>query len=586
MTFRAKPVVKRAQKPSWESRDRQELLPQPRLRPRRRRPPSLILAIAVGAHLLQRPPRVGRQRRRPGDLQGRAARPRAHRGLAPRRRPTGGSRTQKDAGRLTAGPGRAAEPVRRAAAPAARRDRARAHHRHPDPGRPRGHGGHHGRRRRHRRAAPRGGDDPRDRATPGSSRSRPEIDDGATEPTAAQIAAARRRSTRRCATSRAARPGTTSPRPSRPTPRPRRRPATSAGSGQGRPDGRGVRRGALRAPRSNTPTAVVEGEDGIFRIGRVTEIAPEAVDERLHRQARQRRHRPRQVPRASCAATSSARSSRTRSSPTRPRPGPQREVSRDLPVRGDRRPAGRRGQGPPHPVLAQGRPGGAQSGDDPGGRSRPGPRPRPTRTRPTPSSRPTPPSSTRSPARRATRRAPAAPPARAACCGAYVSADSSYVESFSEPILAAKPTDGQLLRADQDRVRLAHRPGHQPRAGPGQDSRPRSTAAPTSRSSPATSRRAAEAEPRRRPRLGRQGPARRGADGRDLRDARSARRRTSSRSRTTAQYLFKVVAEEERDAGGPPARGDPLDAPSPTGTSPRRTPSTIDARPDVLNAAA
>ncbi|HUP54400.1 MAG TPA: peptidylprolyl isomerase, partial [Methylomirabilota bacterium] len=29
--------------------------------------------------------------------------------------------------------------------------------------------------------------------------------------------------------------------------------------------------------------------------------------------------------------------------------------------------------------------------------------------------------------------------------GAYVSADSSYVESFSAPILAAKPTDGQLL---------------------------------------------------------------------------------------------------------------------------------------------
>ncbi|HSL77737.1 MAG TPA: peptidylprolyl isomerase [Candidatus Limnocylindrales bacterium] len=36
--------------------------------------------------------------------------------------------------------------------------------------------------------------------------------------------------------------------------------------------------GALFAAQANTPTDVVEGDDGIFRIGRVTEIAPEAVD--------------------------------------------------------------------------------------------------------------------------------------------------------------------------------------------------------------------------------------------------------------------------------------------------------------------
>ncbi len=35
---------------------------------------------------------------------------------------------------------------------------------------------------------------------------------------------------------------------------------------------------ALFAAEVNTPTAVIEGEDGIFRIGRVTEIAPETVD--------------------------------------------------------------------------------------------------------------------------------------------------------------------------------------------------------------------------------------------------------------------------------------------------------------------
>jgi parvulin-like peptidyl-prolyl isomerase len=36
--------------------------------------------------------------------------------------------------------------------------------------------------------------------------------------------------------------------------------------------------GALFAAQANTPTDVIEGDDGIFRIGRVTEISPEAVD--------------------------------------------------------------------------------------------------------------------------------------------------------------------------------------------------------------------------------------------------------------------------------------------------------------------
>jgi parvulin-like peptidyl-prolyl isomerase len=36
--------------------------------------------------------------------------------------------------------------------------------------------------------------------------------------------------------------------------------------------------GALFAAQADTPTDVVEGEDGVFRIGRVTEIAPESVD--------------------------------------------------------------------------------------------------------------------------------------------------------------------------------------------------------------------------------------------------------------------------------------------------------------------
>ena len=82
MTFRARPVVQRAKKPTWESRDRRNLFLNlgfglavvAAL---------LILVVAVGwwyynDHLV-----VGRQGRRPVDLQGRAARPLRHRAVAP-----------------------------------------------------------------------------------------------------------------------------------------------------------------------------------------------------------------------------------------------------------------------------------------------------------------------------------------------------------------------------------------------------------------------------------------------------------------------------------------------------------------------
>ena len=144
----------------------EELLPQHRLRPRRRR------GRADPRHrrrpgLLQRPPRVGRQRRRPVDHQGRAARPRAHRGLAPGR---GRPADQHAEGRRPPhrGPGRAAEPARRRSSASSscaialeriidtriQADLATTE-------------GDHGRRRRHRRPAARGGDDRRRRATPG-----------------------------------------------------------------------------------------------------------------------------------------------------------------------------------------------------------------------------------------------------------------------------------------------------------------------------------------------------------------------------------------------------------------------------------
>ena len=54
---------------------------------------------------------------------------------------------------------------------------------------------------------------------------------------------------------------------------------------------------ALFAAEIDTPTAVIEGEDGILRIGRVTEIDARDRRRAVHRQARQRRRRARQVPR-------------------------------------------------------------------------------------------------------------------------------------------------------------------------------------------------------------------------------------------------------------------------------------------------
>ena len=120
MTFRARPVVKRAQKPSWESRDRKNfylnlgfgLVVVAAL---------AILGIAVALVVLQRPPRRGRQRRRQVDLQGRAARPRAHRDMAARAGPEPDPHPGR--GRL---PDRDAVPAAAPARPAAAR-----------PGRPR-----------------------------------------------------------------------------------------------------------------------------------------------------------------------------------------------------------------------------------------------------------------------------------------------------------------------------------------------------------------------------------------------------------------------------------------------------------------
>ena len=352
MTFRAKPVVKRAHRPAWETQDRRNfylnlgfgLIVVLAV---------LILAIAAAAVLVQRPPRAGRQRRRPVDHQGRVPRPLPDRDLAARR----GGAPDPDRGPCRApdrSPGHVA-PVRASPSsasqlPSTTLERlidtklqaklAAAGRRHRDA---RGH------RRPARRAR---------RRRPESRHAwvievAPETDLGAVGPTAAQKAAAkakaeaalkdlqsgkslgRRRQDRldRCVDRAAG-----------------RRPRLAAGrrhADRTRPTSR-----PSSPPRSNTPTAVVEGErrhlpDRPRDRDRAGDGRP-----RLPGQARERRHRPRQVPRVVAGDVIHEKledkivARRHRRRPAAARLG-------DLPRRGRARPRRGRGQGPPHPVLAR-----------------------------------------------------------------------------------------------------------------------------------------------------------------------------------------------------------------------------------------
>ena len=200
---------------------------------------------------------------------------------------------------------------------------------------------------------------------------------------------------------------------------------------------------ALFAAELNTPTAVIEGEDGIFRIGRVSEIAPESVNDAYIDSivndsvdlAKYREVVRGDVVRQKLEDKVVAEATKA---------GPQREVSQiyltketaDLP---DEAVKVRHILYSPKDDPAK-----AQSGEIPADD--------PSWT------------TAQNDAAAAYAKLQADPTqfdaiaraesdeesARGASgsggvLGAYVSADSSYVESFSGPILAAKPTDGQLL---------------------------------------------------------------------------------------------------------------------------------------------
>ena len=543
MTFRAKPVVKRAHTPVVGEPGPAEPLPQPRLRPRRRRrrrsscssPPALswyndhLAPVgSVDGQIITKDEFKDRYRDRDAGAS---------------TRPSAGSATAAVAGHLTEAQAQTQQQSIEPAAPAARRRSRSSGSSTPSsrPSSPAEEGvtvtaGRHRRpARRPRRRRP-------SRATPGSSRSQP--DDRRRRHRAdrpPRWPRPRPRPTRRSRTSRPARPGTTSPRPSRPTPRPRRRPATSAGS-------RPTTRQADEAYLDGGLRGRGQHADRRHR-GRRRDLPDRpghrdrARDGRrgLPGQAPERRHRPRQVPRGRRRRRHPPEArgqDRRRRDQARRRSGSVAEIY----IAGDRRrPAGRRGQGPPHPVLAQGRPAAARR-DLPGRPIRPGRRPRPRPTRPTTSSRRTRACSTRSPGPRATSRARRAPTGTGGKLP-YFDNDSQVDEAFKAAIIAPGPQAGQTC----SRRSSPPSAGTSSRSCTGPTDADQLNALKTQADGGADfgalardNSEAPDASTRRRPRLGRQGPARRALDRRDLRARRSARPRdVVTDRRTTGIYLFR-----------------------------------------------
>ena len=411
---------------------------------------------------------------------------------------------------------------------------------------------------------------PRRRATPGRSRSSPRSTAAPPSRPPSRSRPPARRSTRPSPTSRAARAGRTSPRTvSTDT-------ATAPQAGDlgwltkddAQTDEAFLDSRCSRRP-SNTPTDVVEGEDGIFRIGRVTEIAPEAVDDAytdtlVNDGIDLAKYRD--VVRGDVVRTKLE----DKLVADATKPGPQRETAeiylsqetvdlpddavkvrhilfspKDDPAAAQRRrdPRGRPVVGPGQARRrrglrpAQGRRRRVRRAGARGERR--GERPR-APTAPaacsTPTSAPTAATSSRSRSRSST---PSRPTASSCRRSRPSSATTSSRSSATRPDLAEiKTADRWRRRLRDDRPRRLGRR----RGGPGRGAR-----------------------------LDRQGPARERLDDRDL---RGADRQDVGRRHGRGRRPVPVPGRRRggADRRGPPARGDPVARCSPTGTSPRRTP--------------
>ena len=292
----------------------------------------------------------------------------------------------------------------------------------------------------------------------------------------------------------------------RPTPPRRPRAATSAGC---RPTTRSPRRSCLTAlfaaPANSRPPSS-RATDGIFRIGRVTEIAPAAVDPAYEQKIKDDRHRPRRSTGKRSPATPSAEA---RGQGRRRRDRRRRRSATSSEIFIPRRPGPPRrrgGQGPPHPVLAERRSRRRR-------RSRPttprGSWPRPRRPRPMRSSRRT--RAVRRDRRDRERRGAGPRRDRHRRQAALLRQDSQVDQAFKDAVFAAGRRSGPVLKPVKSAFGwhviqfMYRRTGRRPIS---RSSRRRPTAAPTSPRSPGTYSEAHDSEQRRRHRLGRQGPAR------------------------------------------------------------------------------
>ncbi len=351
MTFRAKPVVKRSHKPSWESQDRRNLYLNIGF--------GVVVVAAVAILLIAAGLSWYNDHLAPvGSVNGRNITTDEFKdryAIETRRLEEAERRVHTAAvsGQLTEAQKQtqlqAIETQRQSLAG----HHARAHHRPGPAGRPgqgRGRDRHGCRHRRparhrshHRRVAPRLGH----RGRPGGHRRRRRADD---RPGRRGQGQGRRRRSR---TSRPARRGRTSPRPSPPT---RTRP--QAGDlGWIQADDTQEDEAYLKAvfaAEANTPTAVIEGEDGTFRIGRVTEIAPETVDPDYQSKL-QADGIDMAKYRAVVAGDVTRQKLEEKIVADATKPAPQRRVAEIYIARLGRGGEGRRDQDPPHPLLAQGR---------------------------------------------------------------------------------------------------------------------------------------------------------------------------------------------------------------------------------------
>ena len=324
----------------------------------------------------------------------------------------------------------------------------------------------------------------------------------------------------------AARTGRTSPRRSRPmsTARGRRRPRLDR---QGR--GRGPQwLDAVFAADAEQPTEVIEGDDGVYRIGRVTDIGRGPGRRSLARED-QGRGLDLAKYRAAVASDVIRPSSTTRSSPTRRR-GPQRQVLEIyIQEPGDAAAPGR-GQGPPHPVLAERRSAARPQdlpANDPAWATA---QPRPTDGLRRPGQGPLELFDADRPRPRATRRPPRATTGTGGKLPYFDSSDATSSRSSRTAILTPGLKAGDILEPFKSAfgwhvVQVMYHPPDQDADGGAQDQGRRR-------------RRLRDARPRllrrhrgrqgRRHRLGRQGPARRPAD-----SARSSRRPSARRPRSS-----------------------------------------------------